>query len=346
MKKQIALFLFGTIFFSQYAFSQQLSWPLTEPSVPDETHENNNDVVTSAFGPRILNSSGTNFDIHYGMDLNRSGGGKGDQIYAPANLSIERINFSSTRGYYIEARFFDSFIEDFSRIQFLHLEQDPRSFPYNLQENDIINKGNPIPGAFVGNTGLPAGAAAHLHLTYFPDDKINQNPRTDSENPIQLLPYEYKDDLNNTVPYSASDPQLEMDGQDTWFSFTAFIPSKRLDLTRIEVSFNGFDKNGFPHTHNDESGSYFDPIIESQQGFVEGFEQEIGVVDFHERIGLDINSENNTFNGVKIEPAELNNFSGSGYQPNDHSYKISFKLDNRVLREILVGGLYNVTAEL
>ena len=71
MKKQIALFLFGTIFFSQYAFSQQLSWPLTVPSVPDETHENNNDVVTSAFGPRILDSFGTNFDIRYGLSLNK-----------------------------------------------------------------------------------------------------------------------------------------------------------------------------------------------------------------------------------------------------------------------------------
>lgn len=334
--KTLYIKLFVIIFaLTDQPLNAQLIWPISN------SNNDNADVVTSAFGPRILDSFGTNFDLHYGLDLNKPNGGQGDQIYAPVTLEIiDARHGGSEAGNILEVKFFDGESGMVSRLKFLHLDQIP-----NVSAGQIFTIGQAIPGAFVGSSG--SVSVAHLHLEYFPSDLPNQDPKIDTENPIQLLPYEYKDTHGFTNPYSTSDPQIETDGQDTWFSFTAFIPSKRLDLTRIEVSFNGFDKQGQPHSQDDESGSFFDPIIESESKFTyPNILQEIGIIDFHQRIGLDIQSENNTFNGVKIEPAELNNFSGSGYQPNDHYYKISFKLDNRVLREILVGGLYNVTAEL
>ena len=311
-----------------------LKWPISN------SFDENADVVTSTFGPRFLSHS-TPFDIHYGIDLNQPNGGEGNQIYSPVNIRIEEIDYTFSDGNYIELSYLDTQDFQYKRLRFFHLEEDPRDPPYELRVGDTFARGEAIPGVFVGATGLNGGAA-HLHIAFFPLDQDNLDAVTQSENPMLVFPYNYQGN-----PYSVSDPHLEKDGENIWFSFTAFIPPRRLDLNRVELSFNSFEKNGFIYTHNNDEDSFIAPIIDSEYIFANNIQQEIGVIDFQQRIGLNVQSDNNdTFNGVKIEPEELQNTSFGGYQFNTHNYKISFKLDNEVLKNTLVGGLYNIEIKL
>ncbi|MEX0721253.1 MAG: T9SS type A sorting domain-containing protein [Balneolaceae bacterium] len=299
----------------------QLRWPISN-SIAD-----NADVITSAYGPRTLPSG--NYDIHYGIDLNKPNGGGGDNIYAPSALTVVNTGWNSVAGNFLTVEFDDPDGNVTSILKFLHLDEDPQQTNANIYNGAIFGIGQLI--GIVGATG--SATYSHLHLAYYPDNAFYSDPEYETENPIQVLNNDFSDN------YTINNVSLERFDSNAWLTFSVFVPSKRLNLNRVEVSFKTFGNDGQQEYHSDGSS----PPIESQSNYVclnnECFgNQLIGVVDFQERIGITPDDQSELYNGVKIEPSELNNYSGSGYQSHDHQYKFSFKLDEDILKNT-VGGL-------
>ncbi|SHK72706.1 right-handed parallel beta-helix repeat-containing protein [Rhodothermus profundi] len=269
-------------------------------------------------------------------------------------------------GHYIELSFADSFDppndpddgEQPGVLKYWHLQGNPCD-GLGLHPGDEVNIGAVI--GYVGGSGA-ATSAPHLHLGYYPNWNYAgiEHEREYSYNPVALFNY----DINSSWDdFEVSNVRVEQQDEVYWFTFDVLVNPRRLDLNRIEVRFQAVDVEGFFRSHDRD-------LIDSQTGFPRRPEeddpyydpnngyyrppvyQEIDIIDFEGRIGYDsgprvtnawlgMQHENfSTYNGVRIEPAALNNSRWSGYQTNRHRYTIRFRLRNEILRNLLGGIQY------
>ncbi len=337
-------------------------WPISN------SDEENADVITSAYGPR---NNGGRYQIHYGIDLNRPGGGQGDPVYASFLAVVQDCGTGGSGvGHFITLSFADSFDppgdpdygEQPGVLKYWHLLNNPcDQFGLGLMPGDVVNIGDII--GFVGGSGA-ATQAPHLHLGYYPNWNYVEE-RVDSYNPVALFNYDITSPGDD---FEVDNVRVEQQDGLYWFTFDVLVNPRRLDLNRIEVRFQAVDVEGFFRYHDSD-------LIDSQTGFPRRPEednpyydpnngyywppvyQEIGIIDFEGRIGYDsgprvtdawlgMQNENfSTYNGVRIEPAALNNSRWSGYQNPHHRYTISFRLREETLR-MLLGGLQSISIDV
>lgn len=163
-----------------YLFDEDL--PLTQ----EELAKFNNDdviyplrkkaIVTSEFGPRIIEVGGQTRDFyHNGIDLAFNGAENtcGVSIYAIHDGVVSAVDKENTgnAGNYV----YITNKEKGIRTAYFHLEQPPK---WNV--NDVIKKGELV--GLIGNTGLSTGC--HLHLQIGTESNW-KNPRNylDFDNP-------------------------------------------------------------------------------------------------------------------------------------------------------------------
>lgn len=302
----------------------QMRWPI------DNSTSQNADVITSAFGPRVVNG---NYQIHYGLDTD---GSNGQNVYSPSEFVVVgdiRNSSDPTEGWVVTLDVWNEQKNAFETLLLFHSDTNPVNYGLQVEDttytfDDIIYKVGTGGGAF----------GSHLHTAYIPKDYPSSGGdysdaygdiRELSVNPINLFNH-------STGAYSVDNFKVHND-DDAWLEFELLIPKDMLDFNRLELYLTGPTVDGFTIFAGD--------LVDSQNGYMtlsgRTFDQEIGVIDLDNRIGYDfgdrVNSANNKlFNGVRITPSSYPPTSGS-----NHKYKIEFKLDESIAEE-LVGGLKTV----
>lgn len=333
--KQLLLALLTTVC-SGAGFALAQPWPISRSG------GENGDVVTSAFGPRLNGG----YQLHYGMDLNRPGGGLGDEIRSSFPAVVRDCGLRSGGvGYYLEIDVFEPHRNEVARLKYWHLQANPCAPDgLALRAEQSVDVEEVI--GFVGGSGAAANAP-HLHLGYFPNSR-RVREREDSANPIALFDYDNKSSYDD---FRIEKVGVTKRSGDHWLTFDVLVNPRRLDLNEVTVRFEAIDVTGAPRYHDD---AFRPSIINSETGYpsrpqdshVPPVSQVIGRIDFEGRIGYDTGSRPNSsvYNGVSIHPASLANSSPGGYQTAYHRYTIGFDLRDEVLGQ-LAGGLFNVWVE-
>lgn len=213
-------------------------WPISGSSNP------NADVMTSAFGPRYMESEPGAYSFHQGLDIRAQeplpvhAVASGTVIWTfdpddPGDLEAEgrwiRIFHENPDGepqYYI--------------TQYLHLSEvyvthDP---PEEVPEGFVIG--------LSGNTSDPNEDPIdyHLHLDYRPSDE-NRTPWLTRINPLHNLSYDNQGEPQITeiyyYPYDPRDPIPDPGDLITAFGWWVSYPSTDLDLNEVYVAlyYNG-----------------------------------------------------------------------------------------------------------
>lgn len=205
---------------------------------------------------------------------------------------------------------------------------------------DNVPLGSPIYEMGNGNSAF----APHLHLSYVPETyystangEVLDDYRYTSANPMSVFNY------NSYTNYDVTNLKLESDGSDAWLRFDVEVDPEAIDINEVVVGFNAATVDGDIAY---EDFSSYGPLLDGTEGYQtlggETFFQELGRVDFEERVGYNFgprssNSNNSTFNGLKIIPGSYS----SSNQSDDHSYTFKFKLDNDVIEHV-IGGMQNI----
>ncbi len=215
-------------------------WPVSNSS------NENADVLTSAFGPRLRPSG--DYDFHAGVDI-RTPEGEGDDIHTVDGGEVVWAQPNGGYGWMVKIKHTDG-----SATGYAHLEDDPTEAPTNLSIGQQVTQGQHI-GEAGGTTDDPPESTlvVHLHLNYYPPgvDRKDAN----AKHPLHILPHFF-----DSIPGdNLNDIRFDFDVSPWKVTVYDTIPGGELDLDRIELSITGnkpyylysyFDYVDFDERHN------------------------------------------------------------------------------------------------
>ena len=305
-------------------------WPISN------TTNENADVVTSVFGPRM---NGDKYQIHYGIDVRAANGTTFYSIESGWVFNVDDEGHGDIgKCVYVE----DDVTGDV--FAYWHLSE------ITVQEDDYVVRGQAL-----GKTGGSGAAvtSAHLHLGYYPyagHETERPDERKNSDNSMRVLPHRTSNPYQIRYPHFS--PAYEDNDHVVYppsVRFEVYVDRKRIDINRIEVDV-------VDATNVDGYYVLSSTLLREQWRLTEapgaGFSsnQESGVIDLSRRIGYDFGprgtnqwglDENGrlyqsglmTWNGVRITPAEYSNSDAYG----NHIYYVDFFFDEAALRRLRGG---------